>query len=574
LASSSDPKRGSGSSTPDELLTAAFDDATIGMAIIMVGATPGDDRILRCNYALCSITGHSETVLLEGGLALLDLSSESRQSERLRSTGAGRGRVEFEHSMTTADGNLIWVMITLSTVRQETGGSEYRLLQIQDISDRRDYESRLQFLAGHDPLTGLTNVRRLIEVMDQGFAYQSRYGGDAALLSFDLDNFKAVNDSIGHAEGDRTLKAFAARIKDHSRGADTVARLGGDEFAIFLPGTNLADATSVGNAILADLRKNPVAIGAQGVELLTLSASIGATALNGRDDIQAPDLILEADAAMYSAKAGGRNQIAPFPVDKPKKMWEKTRLTWAERTRRALDADDLFLDAQPVRRIGTGATVFHEVLLRMNDPEEGIVYPPSFLYTAERFGLSTEIDSWVFKTALAALARSSDTKAQVSINLTGSSLSNSSGFLNEIPQMIKAAGVDSSRIIFELTEQVVISDLERARSFIEEVREIGCRFALDDFGAGFGGFYYLKNLPMDILKIDGEFVRSLTDSKEDQVIVRAITEMGQGMNLEIVAEYVINAATESLCGDLGVDMAQGSFIGPPVRIEQALGLDQ
>ncbi len=574
MASSSDPKRGSGSSTPDELLTAAFDDATIGMAIIMVGATPGDDRILRCNYALCSITGHSETVLLEGGLALLDLSSESRQSERLRSTGAGRGRVEFEHSMTTADGNLIWVMITLSTVRQETGGSEYRLLQIQDISDRRDYESRLQFLAGHDPLTGLTNVRRLIEVMDQGFAYQSRYGGDAALLSFDLDNFKAVNDSIGHAEGDRTLKAFAARIKDHSRGADTVARLGGDEFAIFLPGTNLADATSVGNAILADLRKNPVAIGAQGVELLTLSASIGATALNGRDDIQAPDLILEADAAMYSAKAGGRNQIAPFPVDKPKKMWEKTRLTWAERTRRALDADDLFLDAQPVRRIGTGATVFHEVLLRMNDPEEGIVYPPSFLYTAERFGLSTEIDSWVFKTALAALARSSDTKAQVSINLTGSSLSNSSGFLNEIPQMIKAAGVDSSRIIFELTEQVVISDLERARSFIEEVREIGCRFALDDFGAGFGGFYYLKNLPMDILKIDGEFVRSLTDSKEDQVIVRAITEMGQGMNLEIVAEYVINAATESLCGDLGVDMAQGSFIGPPVRIEQALGLDQ
>lgn len=574
MASSSDPKRGTGSSTPAELLTAAFDDATIGMAIIMVGATPGEERILRCNYALCSITGHSETVLLEGGLALLDLSSESRQSERLRSTGAGRGRVEFEHSMTTADGNLIWVMITLSTVRQETGGSEYRLLQIQDISDRRDYESRLQFLAGHDPLTGLTNVRRLIEVMDQGFAYQSRYGGDAALLSFDLDNFKAVNDSIGHAEGDRTLKAFAARIKDHSRGADTVARLGGDEFAIFLPGTNLADATSVGNAILADLRKNPVAIGAQGVELLTLSASIGATALNGRDDIQAPDLILEADAAMYSAKAGGRNQIAPFPVDKPKKMWEKTRLTWAERTRRALDADDLFLDAQPVRRIGTGATVFHEVLLRMNDPEEGIVYPPSFLYTAERFGLSTEIDSWVFKTALAALARSSDTKAQVSINLTGSSLSNSSGFLNEIPQMIKAAGVDSSRIIFELTEQVVISDLERARSFIEEVREIGCRFALDDFGAGFGGFYYLKNLPMDILKIDGEFVRSLTDSKEDQVIVRAITEMGQGMNLEIVAEYVINAATESLCGDLGVDMAQGSFIGPPVRIEQALGLDQ
>ncbi len=574
MASSSDPKRGSGSSTPAELLTAAFDDATIGMAIIMVGPTPGDDRILRCNYALCSITGHSETVLLEGGLALLDVSSESRQSERLRSTGAGRGRVEFEHSMTTADGNLIWVMITLSTVRQETGGSEYRLLQIQDISDRRDYESRLQFLAGHDPLTGLTNVRRLIEVMDQSFAYQSRYGGDAALLSFDLDNFKAVNDSIGHAEGDRTLKAFAARIKDHSRGADTVARLGGDEFAIFLPGTNLADATSVGNAILADLRKNPVAIGAQGVEALILSASIGATALNGRDDIQAPELILEADAAMYSAKAGGRNQIAPFPVDKPKKMWEKTRLTWVERTRRALDADDLFLDAQPVRRIGTGATAFHEVLLRMNDPEEGIVYPPSFLYTAERFGLSAEIDSWVFKTALAALARSSDTTTQVSINLTGSSLSNSSGFLNEIPQMIKAAGVDSSRIIFELTEQVVISDLERARSFIEEVREIGCRFALDDFGAGFGGFYYLKNLPMDLLKIDGEFVRSLTDSKEDQVIVRAITEMGQGMNLEIVAEYVINAATESLCGDLGVDMAQGSFIGPPVRIEQALGLDQ
>lgn len=566
--------------TPDaslssELLAeAAFDDSTIGMAIIEVDPTAGTEKIIRCNRAMSSITGHSESSLLAKGVDLIGLSTDSRAAEAIRSTGAGGNRVEFEHSLDHADGGRIWVMATLSAIGKGDDSGRYRLLQIQDISERRAYESRLQFLAGHDPMTGLTNVRQLIEVMDQGLAYQRRYGGDAAFLSFDLDNFKAVNDSIGHTEGDRALKGFAARLRAHSRDSDTVARLGGDEFAIFLPGSDLAAAETVGRAILGDLRKNPVEMGNQASETLTLSASGGATALHGRDEVSAQDLVMEGDAAVYSAKANGRGQVVAFPVDKPQEMWEKSRLTWAERTRRALDNDDLFLEAQPVRRIATGEIEFHELLLRMNDPEVGVIFPPSFLYTAERFGLSTEIDTWVFKTGLEALEKSPNPESRISINLTGSSLSDSSGFVDLVPEMIESAGVEAKRIIFELTEQVCVADLERARKFVEQVQELGCQFALDDFGAGFGGFYYLRNLPMDVLKIDGEFIRSLPDSKDDQLIVRAISEMGNGMGLEIVAEFVTDAKIESLCADLGVDMAQGSLVGAPVPIEQALGLDQ
>lgn len=568
------PTNGKGSSTPAELLEAAFEESTIGMAVIRVDATTGKERIVRCNPAMSEITGHPESELVEEGLDLLALSSDSRASEAIRSTGESSGQTEFERALDHADGGRIWVLVTLSTIESESGDDEYRLLQIQDISERRVYQQRLQFLAGHDPLTGLVNIRRMFEVTDQGVAYQRRYGGDASLLSFDLDNFKVVNDSIGHAEGDQALKGFAARLTSHSRDSDTVARLGGDEFAIFLPGTSLDDAVDLGETILENLRTHPIAMGASSSESLTLSASAGATALGGRKSVSAQDLATEADAALYAAKAAGRNQVVAFPVDEPNEMWQASRLTWAERTRRALDEDDLFLDAQPVRRIATGEIAFYEMLLRMRDPVAGIVMPPTFLYTAERFGLSAEIDTWVFNTAVSALARATEFDSAISINITGSSLAETSNFTREVPRALEEADVDPGRIIFELTEQVVVADLEQARRFIERVRAVGCRFALDDFGAGFGGFFYLKNLPMDILKIDGEFVRSLPSSTDDQLIVRAMTEMGKGMDLEVVAEFVTDAETERLCADLGVDLAQGSNVGLPVRMEQALGLDQ
>lgn len=570
-----DERQASKASIPPEILAeAAFNDSTIGLAVIEVDPDTGSERIIRCNPALCRITGYSSQDLLAKGTDLIGLAPDSRAAEAIRSTGEGNDRVEFEHSLDHADGGLMWVMVTLSVIGKEQDAQPYRLLQIQDISERRAYESRLQFLAGHDPLTGLANVRRLMEVMDQGLALQRRSGGDAAFLSFDLDNFKAVNDSIGHIEGDRALRGLAARLKAHTRDSDTVARLGGDEFVIFLPGTDLASAVAVGEKILSDLRENPVVMGDESSEAVTLSASGGVTALDGRKELSAQDLVVEADAAVYTAKARGRNQIAAFPIEDPEEMWETSRLTCAERTRRALDDDDLFLEAQPIRRIETGEIAFHELLLRMRDPDGSVIYPPSFLYTAERFGLSAEIDVWVFKTGLAALAKSPDSESRISINLTGSSLSESSDFVNLIPEMIESSGIGSERIIFELTEQVCVADLERTRKFVETVRGLGCRFALDDFGAGFGGFYYLRNLPMDLLKIDGEFIRSLPDSKDDQLIVRAIAEMGTGMGLEIVAEFVTDTEIEALCAELGVDMAQGSLVGAPVPIEQALGSDQ
>ena len=565
-------ERGISRDVEDELFRSAFDDSSIGIAVIELGEDLRPEKVVRVNPALSEITGFPEEELIGSGTRILGLDRWSREAESVRATGEEVSKVEFEHTFERPDGSRMWIMVTLSPTTGAGGvASRYRLAQIQDISERRDYQARLQFLAQHDPLTGLVNARRFHEVVDHGIAYQKRYGGDASLISFDLDHFKLVNDSCGHASGDEALQSFGAILGDLSRETDTVSRLGGDEFAIFLPGTDAAGAMSVAEAILEHLRTHPLEIDRTGIGSVTLSTSGGVSGLNGRDEVSARDLLAEADSALYAAKRGGRNQVVEFGSAEDPSATQSERLTWAGRTRRALENDGLFLEAQPILDQQSGAVIRWEALLRMNDPDAGIVLPPTFLYTAERFGLSAEIDEWVVGSVIEALAESPDDSSQVAVNLTAASFDYTSDLPGRLPGMLDRAGVDPRRLSFELTEGTCLTNIERARLFIEQMRAIGCRVAIDDFGAGFGSFYYLKVLSVDIIKIGGEFVRSVLSSEEDRLILKAMSDMADGLGIEVVAEFVTDRKTAEACRKLGIDMVQGTFAGPTLPLREALG---
>ena len=554
------------------LFEAVFEDSSIGIALIEVGGDGRPERVLKVNPALVEITGFPEEELLGSGPSILGLESRSREAESVRSTGSTPSRVEFEHSFERPDRSRMWVMVTLSPIETETAeDGRYRLAQIQDISERRNYQSRLRFLAEHDPLTGLVNPRRLYETVDKALAFLNRYGGNAALISFDLDRFKTVNDAWGHAAGDDLLRRFALLLVDWVRESDTVARLGGDEFAVFLPGTDQEGAVDFAEGLLDHLRRNPIELDLDGIEEITISTSCGVTEVGGRNEVSARDLLAEADSALYAAKAAGRDCVIRYEAAGGASATQGARLTWAQRTRRALDQGNLFLEAQPIRDVATGELLRYEALLRMDDPDAGVVYPPTFLYTAERFGLSGELDSWVVGSVIEALADSPDQTTSLSVNLTAASFDPSSDLFDRLPGMLESAGVDPGRLEFELTEGTCLADIERARGFFEDAHRLGCRVALDDFGAGFGGFYYIKALPIDSLKIAGEFVRSVNSSREDRLIVKAVSDLARGLGIEVVAEFVTDEETAATCGDLGVTAVQGSFAGPTVALGEALG---
>ena len=556
-----------------DLVAAAFEDSSIGMALIEVEGKGHGERVVKVNPALSLITGRKEDELLRSGGEILGLQSRSRGSEAVRGTGLETSRVEFEHSFERPDRSRIWLMVTLSpiTISKDTERG-FRLAQIQDISDRREYQSRLRFLAEHDPLTGLANVRSLYDSIEKWISYQDRYGGQASLVSFDLDRFKLVNDAWGHAAGDEALKWLAGVLKKGFRDSDTLARLGGDEFAAFLPGSDLDGAMSRAESVLEYLRTHPIELVGDEIGEVSLTISAGVTELGERETVSARDLLAEADAALYAAKRAGRNCVVRFGDEKSPAAVVSERLTWAQRTRRALDEDTLFLEAQPIKDTETGDLLRYEALLRMNDPDAGVVYPPTFLYTAERFGLSAEIDRWVLDSAVRALSASPSADASLSVNLSAASLDPLiSDLVETLPDLLKTAGVDPARLGFELTEGTCLADIERARAFTEAVQDLGCRVALDDFGAGFGGFYYLKMLPVDTLKIDGQFIRSLNASREDLLIVKAISDMSAGLGIEVVAEFVSSEEIARACREIGITAIQGSFAGPTVPLEVALG---
>jgi len=417
----------------------------------------------------------------------------------------------------------------------------------QDITDRKRMETQLQYQADHDPLTGLYNRRHFAEELERVLRYASRYNRPGALLMLDLDDFKFVNDTRGHAAGDAALKALGQAISDRVRDSDVVARLGGDEFAIVLPETDEQSA----RAVSEDIR---VALAARDIDP-PLHISGGIVLFDGEQELLADDALIAADIALYEAKESGKDQIRVY------KGSARAAVTWVERVRAALAEGRFVLYGQPMLDLETGRVAHRELLIRMISDDGDLIPPDAFLPTAERFGLIVEIDRWVTREGLQLAQRGE----RVSINLSARSIGDGP-ILDMVREAVTSGDVDPADVIFEITESAAMTNMEQSRAFVEALTALGCHVALDDFGTGFGSFTYLKHLPTRYLKIDMEFVRDMVSNATDRQLVDSITQVAHSLGKRTIAEGVEDEATLQTLRDHGVDCAQGFFVGRPERI--------
>jgi diguanylate cyclase (GGDEF)-like protein len=428
-------------------------------------------------------------------------------------------------------------------------------------------EAELRYIADHDSLTGLLDRRRFRAELDQYVSFSARYGGQGAVMIIDIDGLKAVNDSLGHHAGDNLIRHIAAIMRERVRTTDIVARLSGDEFAVLMPQTDTEGAMQLGE----DLRAQIAESAAAGLDVEMATISVGITMFGGERGIGAEAVLVAADQAMYRAKEEGRNQIALFRHPGEPQRQGARRQTTSARIREALTQDRLSLHIQPIRSLSSGGIERYEVLLRMTGENGEVLPASSFIEAAERSGMVQELDRWVVVRALELLAEREQSGNPVSlhVNLSGASVADLS-VLEFIERRLDEGQADPARCTFEITETGRVHNYEAAAGFADRITEFGCQVAIDDYGAGFGPFHYLKNIPFDLIKIDGSFIRDMPNSDADQLTVQAIVQIARGLGKTTIAEYVQDDVTAEMLREYGVDMAQGYHLGRPVDVAEAL----
>lgn len=439
----------------------------------------------------------------------------------------------------------------------------------RDTTRRKHLERQLEHLANRDYLTGLLNRRRFEEELQVHLAQARRYGITGALLFLDLDHFKDVNDSFGHSVGDELLVGVAQLLSERLPKTGAVARLGGDEFTIMLPRTETNEARRIAEQILAWLRNSPFEVAEH---CIAVSASIGITLVTPDGMGTAEQLLSCADMAMYQAKENGRNCVCVYSADIDWRSRIESGLIWRKRISEALEADQVMLYAQPILDVRLDRVSQYEMLARIPDENGRIIDASQFIDSAERFGFVQSIDRWAMRRTIDLLAEYSrrDPDLVLEVNVSAAAMADDD-LLLMIRDQLAARPFDPSKLVVEITETVAMANIHQAQRFVSELKRLGCRFALDDFGVGFSSFYQLKHLDVDYLKIDGSFIRDLPRDPVDRHLVRAIVEVARALGKKTIAEFVTDQETLRLVGELGVDYAQGYCLGQPLEASQTLG---
>jgi diguanylate cyclase (GGDEF)-like protein len=428
-------------------------------------------------------------------------------------------------------------------------------------------EAELRYLADHDSLTGLLDRRRFRSELDSYVSFTARYGGQGAVMIIDIDGLKTVNDRLGHHAGDNLIRQIARILRERVRATDIVARLSGDELAVLMPQSDAEGALQLGE----DLRAQVAESARPAPEADPVTISVGIT-MFGSEHAGGPEAVLvAADQAMYRAKEEGRNQVSLFSSPGETKAQARRHQTTTARIRDALAHDRLSLHTQPIRSLASGGIERYELLLRMTGDDGQLLPASAFIGAAERSGMIQELDRWVVAQALEVMGRREREGAPVSlhVNLSGASLVDVS-VLEFIERRLDEGDADPSRCTFEITASAKVGDFGRAGGFADRLAEFGCQVAIDDYGSGYGPFHYLKELPFDLIKIDGEFIRDMPRSDADQLTVQAIVQIARGLGKTTIAEYVQDDATADLLREFGVDMAQGFHLGKPVSLKESL----
>lgn len=438
---------------------------------------------------------------------------------------------------------------------------------MRDISDRKRFEAQLAYFANHDALTGLFNRRHFRAQLEHHLALTQRHNQCGALIFIDLDDFKDINDTLGHQTGDELLKNFAALLTQQVRKTDILARLGGDEFAIILPETFASQVYLIVQRIIAALERYLLNTNEHSVRI---SASIG-VALFPEHGMTADELLAHADIAMYKSKEIGRNRFTVYTPTSDWRVEVESRNVWKSRICEALEEDRFVLYCQPILDIRNNTCTSYELLLRMLGKQGELISPNIFLPLAESSGLICHIDRWVVRQAIGLIAAYTEVgkDMRLEVNISGKSLSDNQ-LLPIIQQELAITGIDPASLVLEITETAAIADINQACKFIYTLKQIGCQFALDDFGIGYSSFSQLKHLPVDYLKIDGSFIRNLSHNLVDRHLVKAIVEVAHGLSKSTIAEFVTDAQTLQILRQLGVDYAQGYYIGQPQAVSKLL----
>lgn len=427
------------------------------------------------------------------------------------------------------------------------------------IGALKQRDETLRRLAEHDSLTGLPNRGCFSRLLETEIARVRDVGASSALLFIDLDRFKYINDVFGHAGGDRLLIELAGLIRRQLKSEDVVARFGGDEFTVLARDTTCAEALDLANDLNRMMRDFHFA---SDDKTFSVHCSIG-IALITAGCSGTEELLLQADTACYEAKSGGRNRYHLYDARQDATSTLKD-ISWSALIKEALKENLFRLVYQPIVSLSSPQQEYYEVLVRMPDDQGRWVSPTAFLHIAERFGLLADLDRWVIDHALRALAgfRAEGRDIVFSINLSGQAFDDPS-IGQVIIDALRANDVPPESVVFEITEQVAVRYMDKARRLMESLTDIGCRFALDDFGVGFSSFNYLKNFPVSLIKIDGSFVQNMAADATDRAMVRSIAQIARALGKQVVAEFVEDDATLQLLRQYRVDYVQGHHVARP-----------
>ncbi len=526
-----------------------------------------DGTITSWNRGAENLYGYSAEEAIGQPITLIEPAHRAGEQQKItQAVFSGEPVDSFETERVRKDGRVVDVSLTVSPVADANGRIVSAAIIARDMTERVRYEERLRHMADHDQLTGLFNRRRFDEELKRELARAGRYAEHSAVLSIDVDNFKVINDSAGHAAGDAVLAHVARVLDQHSRATDVVARLGGDEFAVLLSAVGTREARSAAEHLLTEIRSSPAAYGGRPFRV---TASIGVATFES-DDATAGEVLVNADLAMYAAKTSGRDRVVVYTPTEARRARAMAKLTWSQRIQDALEHDRFVLHLQPILELATGQIKHGELLLRMQGERGKLIAPGAFLPAAERFGLIHAIDRWVVQRAIQLMSDTIGPVPRVGINLSGESIVGDPLLLEMIEQGLEHSSVDPAALIFEVTETAAIANMPEATKFARGLTNLGCSLALDDFGTGFGSFYYLKHLPVSYVKLDGEFIQNLPRSEVDEHMVKAIVGVSQALGIKTVAESVADQETIALLQKHRVDYAQGYFVGKPAPLSAAL----
>lgn len=532
-----------------------------------VMVTDAAGKIEYVNEKFVEITGYNLSELLGQNSQLVQpvwVSKTNKKEfmEKLENGHAWRSKVNYRKK----NGDTYWAFESVSFMKDDSGNVTHFLSTHRDISKEYELSEKLNYQVSHDDLTSLVNRREFERRVDKLLKSTNMDEEEHVLCFMDLDQFKVVNDTCGHVAGDELLRQLSTLLLKTVRKKDTLARIGGDEFAVLFENCTIKNAYRATSAILEAIQNFQFSWEDRSFKL---GASIGLVEIKGTM-FAITDILKAADTACYMAKDAGRNRIQVYQAEDSQMMQRQGEMLWVTRINEALDKNLFCLYAQIISSVQEGSSDHYEFLIRMEDKEGGIVPPGAFLPCAERYNLISKLDRWVIYNAFKFIANNNKFTNRISfcsINLSGQSLTEDD-FLDYVITNLQEFKISSGKICFEITETAAISNLNVAIKFITTLKEMGCRFALDDFGSGLSSFGYLKNLPVDYLKIDGIFVKDIVDDPIDRAMVKSIHEIGHVMGMKTIAEFVENDAIKEMLKEIGVDYVQGYGIGKPMPLSE------